>query len=264
MVPFTMEPIGRIQSCFTEKFGIPRQPGLVPEARAVLEILPPYDRPEAFRGLATFSHIWLLFVFHGLDRDKWRPTVRPPRLGGNQRVGVFASRSGFRPNPIGQSVVALLDVRSENSTITLHLGGVDLLDGTPVLDIKPYVPYSDSIPQARGGFAATAPEERLTVAFAPQADAACRELDPAAYPDLKALILGLLHQDPRPAYKESGTAKQYGMRLWDLNVRFTVDGTTVFVDSIDSGKPSEARFDAIERPSNQRVGELSGGRVAPS
>ena len=134
---FTFHPIGVIRSCFTEKFGIPRQPGLVPAARATLEVFSPYDRDEAFRNLDEFSHLWVIFVFHGIPAGKWRPTVRPPRLGGNRRTGVFATRSGFRPNPIGMSAVSLEGIRRHNGKLLLELSGIDLLDRTPVLDIKP-------------------------------------------------------------------------------------------------------------------------------
>lgn len=154
---FQFAPIGVIRSCFRQKFGIPRQPRLVPAARATLELLPSYAQPEAVRGLEGFSHLWLLFVFHGIPAGHWQPTVRPPRLGGNQRMGVFATRSSFRPNPIGLSAVALERIEISAGRVVLHLAGVDVLDGTPVLDIKPYVPYADSIPEAVGGFANEAP-----------------------------------------------------------------------------------------------------------
>ncbi|MFZ1986949.1 MAG: tRNA (N6-threonylcarbamoyladenosine(37)-N6)-methyltransferase TrmO [Desulfatitalea sp.] len=229
---FTFQPIGYIQSCFTEKFGIPRQPGLVPEARAVLEIIPPFDITEAFRGLNAFSHVWVLFVFHECHQHPWRATVRPPRLGGNRRVGVFASRSGFRPNAIGQSVVTLLGIERIKGALRLRLGGIDLLDGTPVLDIKPYLPYADAITDAMAGYAPDAPSGNKEVLFAAPAQQACATLDPASYPDLKQLIAGLLAQDPRPAYKDGDEAKQFGMRLWDLNIRFRVVGHQIVVESI--------------------------------
>ena len=149
---YSFDPIGIVHSPFKEKFGIPRQPGLVPEAKARLEVLPPYDRSEAFCGLEDFSHIWVTFVFHEAICTRWQPTVRPPRLGGNRRIGVFSSRSPFRPNPIGMSVVALEGISNIEGKIELQLAGVDLLDGTPVLDIKPYIPYADSLPDARSGF----------------------------------------------------------------------------------------------------------------
>ncbi len=143
---FRFAPIGIVRSCFREKFGIPRQPGLAPAARATLELLPPHNQPAAVRGLEDFSHVWLVFVFHGVPASRWQPTVRPPRLGGNRRLGVFATRSPFRPNPIGLSVVALDRIVTGQGRVALHLSGVDVLDGTPVLDIKPYLPYADRVP----------------------------------------------------------------------------------------------------------------------
>ena len=164
---FTFAPIGVIHSCFKEKFGIPRQPGLVPAARAVLELLPPYNRAEAVRGLEGFSHIWVSFVFHACLDAPWKPTVRPPRLGGNRRLGVFATRSTHRPNPIGLSAVELERIETGPGRVLLHLKGADLMDGTPVLDIKPYLPYSDVIPGATGGFAAEAPARSVRGEFQP-------------------------------------------------------------------------------------------------
>ena len=161
-------PIGIVHSCFTEKFGIPRQAGLVPAARATLEILPPFDQKEAFRGLDDFSHLWIVFVFHGIVAGKWQPTVRPPRLGGNTRVGVFASRSGFRPNPIGISSVVLESVRRDHGKLLLDVAGIDMLDQTPVLDIKPYLPYADSIPDANGGYASDPPRPSISIEFSNQ------------------------------------------------------------------------------------------------
>ncbi|MFP4586333.1 MAG: tRNA (N6-threonylcarbamoyladenosine(37)-N6)-methyltransferase TrmO [Desulfococcaceae bacterium] len=227
---YAMAPIGRIHSPFREKFGIPRQPGLAPSARSELEILPPYDREEAFRGLSDFSHLWLLFRFHGNPEGDWRPTVRPPRLGGNQRLGVFATRSGFRPNPIGLSAVRLLGMDRIEGRLTLRLGGADLLDGTPVLDVKPYLPYADRIPEAVGGFASSAPDEPLAVAFSPEAEAVLTERKERGEPDLRPLIAEMLQADPRPAYRRSPeTDRVYGFRLENLEVRWTVLGGTVRV-----------------------------------
>jgi tRNA-Thr(GGU) m(6)t(6)A37 methyltransferase TsaA len=230
-----LTPIGHIRSCYSEKFGIPRQPGLVPEAAAVLEIAPPYHDPQAFRGLEAFSHIWILFLFHANAGKAWRPTVRPPRLGGNRRIGLFASRSGFRPNPIGQSVVELTGLEARADRFLLHLRGIDLLDGTPVLDVKPYLPYADSLPHATAGYAEETPAPRLAVNFAEGADAVCRKLDPRRYPQARQLIAALLAHDPRPAYREAGD-DEFGMRLWDLNIRFKVVGQVVVVISIDAAK----------------------------
>jgi tRNA-Thr(GGU) m(6)t(6)A37 methyltransferase TsaA len=232
MTSFTFRPIGTIRSCFPEKFGIPRQPGLAPDASAVLEIHRSYQNHEAFRHLELFSHIWVLFVFHRCLRKEWKATVRPPRLGGNRRVGVFASRSGFRPNPIGQSAVELLTIEKSPGKISLHLKGVDLLDGTPVLDIKPYLPYADSLPQARHGFAPGPPPKAMAVRFSEQAAHTCRSLEAQSYPRLERLIVDLLALDPRPGYAPEKNT--FGMRLWDLNIRFEIHDDHIEVTSIET------------------------------
>ena len=231
---FTFTPIGTIRSCFKEKFGIPRQPGLVTAAKATLEIFPPFDRDEAFHGLSAFSHLWVVFVFHGIPKGKWQPTVRPPRLGGNRRTGVFATRSGFRPNPIGMSVVRLEKIERQDGRLHLHLSGIDLLDQTPVLDVKPYLPYTDSIPEASGGFAANPPEPALTVEFT----ASCRQtltLLETTRPNLSELIVQVLQADPRPAYlHRSSDRTDFGMRLHDLDIRWSVKEATVVVQLIQT------------------------------
>jgi tRNA-Thr(GGU) m(6)t(6)A37 methyltransferase TsaA len=230
------QPVGYVRSCYKEKFGIPRQPGLVPAARAVLELVPPYDRPEAVQGLEDFSHVWLLFVFHGIPDGAWKPTVRPPRLGGNRRIGVFASRSMFRPNPIGLSLVELERLERDAGTVRLHLKGVDLLDGTPVLDIKPYLPYVEAVPGARAGYASTAPEATRTVSFSDEARATLKQQQ-QRFPELEALIVQTLSQDPRPAYAagDSGEAgRQYGMRLLDFDLHWQVEEDTIRVLDIVS------------------------------
>lgn len=232
-----LAPIGIIHSPFKEKFGIPRQSALAPAAEATLELLPPCDRDEAVRGIEGFSHLWLLFLFHGVAPGRWSPTVRPPRLGGNRRVGVFASRSTHRPNPLGLSVVELLGVARESGRLLLHLRGVDLLDGTPVLDIKPYLPYADSIPDARAGFAPQPPPQRLAVAFSAQAAAACarrqREL-----PHLRALIEQVVALDPRPAYREDSDGRLYGVRLYDCDVRWRVEGERAEIVAVEPAVPA--------------------------
>lgn len=231
---YHFEAIGLIHSCYKEKFGIPRQPGLVSEARATLELLPPYNRREALAGLEGFSHVWILFVFHGIRRDEWRPTVRPPRLGGNKRLGVFATRSTFRPNPIGLSVVELEDIELSQGKVLLHLRGSDLLDGTPVLDIKPYLPYADSVAGAKAGFAPALPEARQTVVFTPEAERQCVAYENDARKNLKALITQILEQDPRPAYRGSDDDRnEYGMRLYDFNLRWCVDDGVAIVLALD-------------------------------
>ncbi len=213
---FSLKPIGTIHSCYGEKFGIPRQPGLVKSATATLELLPPCNTPDALRGLDGFSHLWVIFLFHQSADHPWKATVRPPRLGGNERVGVFASRSNFRPNPIGLSVVELLGV---DGTV-LRLGGGDFLDGTPVLDIKPYIPYADRIPAATGAFADDPPEPVNTVEFSESADAAIDTLENEKRPALRQLIADLLAYNPRPAYQVNDPDRVFGTRLFDLEVQW--------------------------------------------
>lgn len=228
---FTFEPIGHIRSCYSEKFGIPRQPGLVPDARAVVDIEPAFQRIEAFQELEGFSHIWILFAFHQC-RSTWKTTVRPPRLGGNRRVGVFASRSGFRPNPIGQSVVELVSIEAGRRSLRLHIKGADLMDGTPVLDIKPYLPYADCRPHAKAGYAGDKPQPAKQVVFSPGATKTCREFENDSRPNLRRLITELLSLDPRPGYADISGKRNYGMRLWDLDVRFSVDGNQFVVNDV--------------------------------
>jgi tRNA-Thr(GGU) m(6)t(6)A37 methyltransferase TsaA len=228
---YQFEPIGIIHSPFKEKFGIPRQPGLVPEARGVLELLPPCNRPETVSGLEGYSHLWLQFVFHQALREEWQPTVRPPRLGGNRRVGVFASRAPFRPNPIGLSVVTLERVIADQTGVRLELSGIDLVDGTPVLDIKPYVPYVDSIPDARSGFAPAAPAPTLPVRFSEKAEQQLRERPDGA--ELRTLIIRLLELDPRPAYQEEAAERLYGFRLYDFDLRWRVEDGCVKVVELE-------------------------------
>ena len=226
---YQFEPIGTIHSCFKEKFGIPRQPGLVSEAEATLELLPPYNQPEALHGLEGYSHLWISFVFHQNIDTPWRPMVRPPRLGGNKYMGVFATRSPVRPNPIGLSVVELAGVNRQNCL--LHLKGVDLLDGTPVLDIKPYLPYVDTIPDAKGGFAPKAPGENgLSVIFSDEATQQLQAITGDKLPQTMRLITQLLKLDPRPAYMESNKQRdQFGMHLHDFNLRWQMEGFTAKV-----------------------------------
>jgi len=218
---YSLSPIGIIHSPFKEKFGIPRQPLLVPEAKATLELLIPYNSVDVVTGLEGFSHVWLTFIFHQTMRDRWQPRVRPPRLGGNRRVGVFASRSPFRPNPIGLSVVALDGISIENGKVELLLSGVDLLDGTPVLDIKPYLPYVDSIPDAKSGYASEPPQASKSVLFSKKAETQLQQRDDGV--ELKRLIVKLLECDPRPAYKnEPQPDRIYGMRLYDFDLKWRV------------------------------------------
>ena len=220
MDTFSFTAIGVIHSCFKEKFGIPRQPGLAPAAQAELEIFSPYNRPEAFGGLQSCSHVWIQFVFHGIERREWKPTVRPPRLGGNQRMGVFATRSTHRPNPIGLSVVKLDEIIGlDTGDIRLRLSGVDLLDGTPVLDIKPYLPYVDVISDASYPFADELPE-CIEVKWQELAEKSARRYAEETCIDLPALIEQVLRQDPRPAYQQPDSSRIYGMQLYELNIQW--------------------------------------------
>lgn len=225
-----MDIIARVYSDFGGKFGVPRQSGLVPELSAVLEFEPGFRNPDAVRGLEDYSHIWLLWEFSENKDRGWNPTVRPPRLGGNERVGVFASRSPFRPNPIGLSCVRLLKVLPNiPGGPKLILGGADLVNGTPVYDIKPYVPYADCRPEASGGFTdAVGWEEPLTVVFA---DRVGEKLPPEKREALKAVLAC----DPRPAVQR-GSEKSYGFEFAGRNVRFHVKEKILFVDEIEGEK----------------------------
>ncbi len=228
MSQWNMQAIGRIESCYKEKFAIPRQPGLTPSAEAILHLLPPYDSPDAVRELAQFSHVWLVFVFHATADQGWRPTVRPPKLGGNQRVGVFATRSTFRPNPIGLSVARLERIETDNG-VRLYLAGADLLDGTPILDIKPYLAYADALPEASNGYADDGGQP-LPVRFSAEAEAQLLALQ-ARHPRLRSLIAEILAQDPRPGYADDPT-RRYGMALYDLNILWCCDAAGALVISI--------------------------------
>lgn len=228
---FTLQPIGHVTSDYPDKFGVPRQPGLADAARATLVLAPPFDDPHTVRGLEAFSHLWLHFVFHH-SPERWTPLVRPPRLGGNRKVGVFASRSTHRPNRLGLSLVGLADIDCTRG-VRLHLTGCDLVSGTPVVDIKPYLPWAEARPEARAGFAPEAPV-RKRVAFTPAAVEALTQRDDAA--SLTALIEQVLGQDPRPAYHQSD-ARVYGVHLRDVNVRFRPcenDATTLEVVAIEA------------------------------
>lgn len=212
---YSMVPVGYVRSCFKEKFAIPRQPALASAARGCLELIAPYDRPEAVQGLEAVSHVWLLFVFHQALEAQPRLKVRPPRLGGNRSIGVFASRATHRPNGMGQSVVRLDRVEPGK----LWLSGIDLLDGTPVLDIKPYVPYADQVPGAFNALADTAPP-LIQVQWAETALQQAQQHAGRLGEPLVALIEQCLAQDPRPAYQAPPPERQYGVKLWDVEVRW--------------------------------------------
>ena len=212
---YSVSPIGFVRSCFKEKFAIPRQPQLAPAARGVLELVAPFNQGYAVQGLEQVSHVWLLFLFHQALEDTPRLKVRPPRLGGNTSMGVFATRATHRPNGIGQSVVRLDKVEAGR----LWLSGIDLLDGTPVLDVKPYVPYADNVPGARNDMASAAPEA-IAVVWADSAWIQAHEHATRLAEPLVALIEQCLAQDPRPAYQKPVPEREYGVRFWDVEVRW--------------------------------------------
>jgi tRNA-Thr(GGU) m(6)t(6)A37 methyltransferase TsaA len=223
------ETIGTLHSPFKEKFGIPRQAGLLPEVQSVLVLEEPFAKSEAFVGLEDFSHLWILTLFHAhLDRE-WKPSVRPPRLGGNERLGVFATRSPYRPNPIGLSVVELKGIEREGKRMSLLLAGGDFLDGTPVLDIKPYIAYADALPDAHCSFASNAPEPSLDVHFNEEALQVCRQ---HAHENLESMIRGMLALDPRPAYRQEEEDGSYAFRLLEYDVKWAVRGKEVWVTGL--------------------------------
>lgn len=222
MPHYNFNAIATIHSCYKEKFGIPRQPGLV-NSRAKIEIDASYSEDEAFRELENFSHIWVIFVFHGMNTKSWKSTVRPPRLGGNERVGVFATRSMFRPNPIGLSVVELESIERKGSNIILNIIGGDFLDATPVLDIKPYIPYVDAIHTAKAGYAIEKPEIKFEVVFSPQVKEALIQAE-VNYPSFTDVIIGVLQIDPRPAYKNKKEIKnEFSMKLYDYDIKWQLE-----------------------------------------
>ncbi len=242
----SMKVIATMRSAFPSKFGIPRQSGLVDSLRSSVVFEPEYRNPDALRGLEGFSHLWLIWSFSRSVREGWSPTVRPPRLGGNTRMGVFATRSPFRPNPIGLSSVRL-DGIERHPTLgpVLHVSGADLLDGTPIFDIKPYLPYTDAHPDALEGFTAGYRGYRLEVAFPPELLARV----PAG--DRDALI-GVLAQDPRPSYQED-PERIYGMAFGPLDVRFRADGRTLTVTDVVRTDGDDAR--------RTKGGDTGGGNV---
>ena len=234
-------PIAYIKSDFPEKFGIPRQSGLVEELTATVVFQPPYRVPDALRGLEGFSHLWLIWEFSKARREGWSPTVRPPRLGGNVRLGVFATRSPFRPNPLGLSCVRLLEIRQDRAQgPVLVVAGADLMDGTPIYDIKPYLPYADCKPEAVGGFAARPKGADLAVDCSP----ALLDRVPE---DKRAALLAVLAQDPRPQYQDD-PERVYGMAFAGLEVKFRVAGERLTVTEIVWGGTTSARRFHRENP----------------
>ena len=224
---FPMQVIARIHTDFATKFGVPRQSGLVEELESTVVFEPEYRNADALRGLEGFSHVWLVWVFDQAIRKEWSPTVRPPRLGGNQRLGVFATRSPFRPNPIALSCVKLAGIeQTEQHGTVLRLRGADLMDGTPILDIKPYIPYADCHPEASGGFASAPAGETLEVAIPESLLVRIPE-------NRRDALRGVLAQDPRPHYQDD-PQRIYGFVFAGLEVKFSVDGTQLTVKDISS------------------------------
>lgn len=224
-----MRVIAHVHNDFPTKFGLPRQSGLVPGLESVIVFEPEYRVAEALRGLEGFSHLWLLWAFHKAQREGWSPTVRPPRLGGNARMGVFATRSPFRPNPIGLSCVELKEIRPAGALgQVLVVRGADMMDGTPIWDIKPYLPYADCHPEARGGFAQTHARDGLAVDFPP----ALLQRIPQAR---REALLGVLAQDPRPAYQHD-PQRVYGFAYGAWEIRFTVDDGVLTVRAVEESE----------------------------
>ncbi len=229
MEPVNITPIARMHSDFPAKFGIPRQSGLVEalESRIVFE--PAFRNPDALRGIEGYSHLWLIWQFSQAVRADWSPTVRPPRLGGNTRMGVFATRSPFRPNSLGLSCVRLLGLeKTDRFGTVLRVGGADLMDGTPIFDIKPYIPYSDSHPDALGGFTDGAGDFLLEVDFPAPLLARIPE-------NKRPALLGVLSHDPRPSY-QSDPDRVYGLTFAGLDVRFTVRDNRLTVQAVQESK----------------------------
>ena len=218
--------IARMHSDFDQKFGIPRQSGLVEELESLIVFEPEFRNPDALRGLEGFSHLWLIWEFSKARREDWSPTVRPPRLGGNQRLGVFATRAPYRPNPIGLSCVRLVGVEQHPEYgPVIRVAGADLLNGTPIYDIKPYLPYADCKPEAVGGFASAPKEATLTVHIP-------EEFAEKIPEGKRAAVAGVLAQDPRPSYQDD-PERVYGMGFGGMEIKFKVDGDDLTVCGVE-------------------------------
>ena len=227
-----LHPIAFIQTPFTQKFGIPRQSHLALNIEGTINFQPEYCNPDYLRGIEQFTHLWLTFGFHQHFNQASSPLVRPPRLGGNKKVGVFASRSSFRPNPIGLSLVRNKKVKVTGGQLQLVVADIDMLNGTPIFDIKPYIPYSDNATQANAGYAEQIPKASLTVTFSNEADSHLKAWQ-SQYPDLKHLLITMLSLDPRPAYKKTATdEKTYALCVYDLDVEWRVIDDRVLITQI--------------------------------
>lgn len=234
---FTVTPIGVIHSPFKQKFAIPRQSILCDKAKGRIELIQPFNDALILRGIEEYSHLWISFIFHKNIDKGWSNLVRPPRLGGNEKMGVFATRSTFRPNPIGLSAVKFLGITKTDQKIFLDIQGIDLLDGTPVIDVKPYLPYADCITDATAGFANDIPQSSLKVIFTLETQQQCKQIS-QNHPDFIALVEQILSQDPRPAYKQqlnsnNKKTQEYAVYLYDFNIRWQVELNVCTVFSIE-------------------------------
>ena len=233
MQEITFKIIARIKSDYHEKFGIPRQSGLVQSMRSIIRFEPEFRNAEALRGLEGFSHLWIVWIFSENIRETWSPTVRPPRLGGNKRLGVFATRSSFRPNPIALSCVKIEQINIDGAEgPEIIVSGADLLDGTPIVDIKPYLPYADAHPEAVGGFADTVLRNKIHVKES--------EVLNKLSPEKRSMLIEILEQDPRPAY-QNNSERIYGFSFADSEIKFKVAGDELEVVSIEKNAPQKDR-----------------------
>ena len=227
-----MKIIARIHNAYDEKFGVPRQSGLAEEVVSSVVFEEEFRVAEALRGIEDFSHLWLIWAFDRAERENWSPTVRPPRLGGNKRVGVFATRSPFRPNAIGLSCVRLIGTEKTAEGIVLKVAGADLVNGTPIYDIKPYIPYADCRPEATGGFTDHTEKRTVEVRFTDEAE---KKLSSAE----KRALEAVLREDPRPAYQED-PEREYAFGFAGKNIRFRVNQGVLTVDEVERGTPPGA------------------------
>jgi len=230
MTEFHFKSIGIIESCFKQKFCIPRQPGIVPQATATIVLEPEFSSEEIVRGLDDCSHVWVIFVFHKSQNAKNKNTVRPPRLGGDKRLGIFATRSNYRPNPIGQSVVKLAGIELKNGQTLIKLSGGDFLDGTPVLDIKPYIPYVDSIATATTAFATHPPEKVFSVKFESQARSQIDEASRLSGENIQSFIEQLLAYDPRPRHTQPDAI--FSTKIYNYDLKWKIENNVATVISL--------------------------------
>lgn len=227
-----LHPIALIETPFTQKFGIPRQGNLAADIEGIIKFEPEYCNPDYLRGIEQFTHLWLTFGFHQHFDKSSQPLIRPPRLGGNEKIGVFASRSSFRPNPIGLSLVKNKGVAFSQGQLQLTVSDVDMLNGTPIFDIKPYIPYSDAALNPNAGYAAQAPIPNLQVSFTDESRQQAKGWE-NQYPDLTHLLVTMLSLDPRPAYKKTSVdAKRYALQVYDLDIEWAVENDQVLITQI--------------------------------